>query len=356
MNDLDTHDDDDLRTLLHDAVSDVQPEPALHRIRSRTATRPQHGTRTWLVGLAAAATAAAIAGVVVVTTQRGPGSDSGPVASPTASTSAGPSASTSAGPSASATATVPSTERALGIYYVGDTPQGPRLYREFHRLRVADGVAGAVGPAIAQALDRADDSDYRDLWPDGTQASVRGATGSEVTVSLSNAKLDLRDRPAGTSAADAEAAVQQLVYTTQAALQQRLPVRFLVDGQPSDSLLGVGVSGPVTNGPPLETLALVSISEPPEGFEVTGPFRASGVASSFEATVPWEIRRGDRVVKRGFSTASGWMDKLYPWQTDPISVADLPAGTYTFVASTDDPSGGEGAGPTSDTRTIVVRH
>ena len=348
MNDHDPY-DDDLRTLLHDAVSDVHPDPALHRIRSRTATRPQHGSRTWLVGLAAAATAAAIAGVVVVTTQRGPGSDSGPAASPTTSTSAGPSASTTA-------TTNPSTERAMGVYYVGDTPQGPRLYREFHRLRVADGAAGTVGPAIAQALDRADDSDYRDLWPDGTQASVQGATGSEVTLSLSNAALDLRDRPARTSAAEAEAAVQQLVYTAQAALQQRLPMRFLVDGQPTDRLLGVDVSGPVTNGPSLETLALVSISEPPEGVEVTGSFRASGVASSFEATVPWEIRKGDKVVKRGFSTASGWMDKLYPWQTDPISVTDLPEGTYTFVASTDDPSGGEGAGPTRDTRTIVVRH
>jgi len=348
MSDRDTR-DDDLRTLLHDAVSDVHPEPTLHRIRSRTATQPQHGSRTWLVGLAAAATAAAIAGVVVVTTQGGPGSDSGPVATPTASTSAGPSASATA-------TTVPSTERALGIYYVGDTPQGPRLYREFHRLRVADGVAGAVGPAIAQALDRADDPDYRDLWPDGTQARVQGAIGSEVSLSLSNATLDLRDRPAGMTAADAEAAVQQLVYTTQAALQQRLPVRFLVDGQPTDSLLGVDVSGPVTNGPALETLALVSISEPQEGVEVTGSFRAGGVASSFEATVPWEIRKGDKVVKRGFSMASGWMDKLYPWQTDPISVADLPEGTYTFVASTDDPSDGEGAGPTSDTRTIVVRH
>jgi hypothetical protein len=348
MNDHDPY-DEDLRTLLHDAVSDVHPDPALHRIRSRTATRPQHGSRAWLVGLAAAATAAAIAGVVVVTTQRGPGSDSGPVASPTTSTSAGPSASTAA-------TTNPSTERAMGIYYVGDTPQGPRLYREFHRLRVADGAAGTVGPAIAQALDRADDSDYRDPWPDGTQASVQGATGSEVTLSLSNDALDLRDRPAGTSAAEAEAAVQQLVYTAQAALQQRLPVRFLVGGQPTDRLLGVDVSGPVTNGPALETLALVSISEPPEGVEVTGSFRASGVASSFEATVPWEIRKGDKVVKRGFSTASGWMDKLYPWQTDPIPVTDLPEGTYTFVASTDDPSNGEGAGPTSDTRTIVVRH
>lgn len=348
MNDHDPY-DDDLRTLLHDAVSDVHPDPALHRIRSRTATRPQHGSRTWLVGLAAAATAAAIAGVVVVTTQRGPGSDSGPVASPTTSTSAGPSASTTA-------TTNPLTERAMGIYYVGDTPQGPRLYREFHRLRVADGATGTVGPAIAQSLDRAVDPDYRDLWPDGTQASVLGVTASEVTLSLSNAALDLRDRPPGTSAAESEAAVQQLVYTTQAALQQRLPVRFLVGGQPTDRLLGVDVSGPVTNGPALETLALVSISEPPEGVEVTGSFRASGVASSFEATVPWEIRKGDKVVKRGFSTASGWMDKLYPWQTDPISVADLPEGTYTFVASTDDPSDGEGAGPTSDTRTIVVRH
>ena len=161
MNDRDTY-DDDLRTLLRDAVADVHPEPALHRIRSRTATRPQHGSRTWLVGLAAAVTAAAIAGVVVVTTQRGPGSDSGPVASPPRARAPDPARPPrpprSRRPNAPSASTTSATRRRVR----GCTA-------EFHRLRVADGAAGAVGPAIAQALDRADDSDYRDLWPDGTR-------------------------------------------------------------------------------------------------------------------------------------------------------------------------------------------
>ena len=53
------------------------------------------------------------------------------------------------------------------------------------------------------------------------------------------------------------------------------------------------------------------------------------------------------------ATAEGWMDKLYPWKAD-IDVSRLPAGDYTFVAMTDDPSGGEGLGPFTDTRTIIV--
>ena len=48
------------------------------------------------------------------------------------------------------------------------------------------------------------------------------------------------------------------------------------------------------------------------------------------------------------------MDKLYPW-TAEVDVSGLAPGTYTFVAMTDDPSGGEGAGPTEDTKTIVVQ-
>jgi hypothetical protein len=83
-------------------------------------------------------------------------------------------------------------------------------------------------------------------------------------------------------------------------------------------------------------------------------FVVSGIANSFEANVPWEVRQGDRVVARGFATADGWMDKLYPWSTQ-VNVSKLAPGTYTFVARTDDPSGGaEGAGPTEDTKTIVV--
>jgi hypothetical protein len=49
------------------------------------------------------------------------------------------------------------------------------------------------------------------------------------------------------------------------------------------------------------------------------------------------------------------MDKLYPF-AGQANLAGLAPGTYTFVAMTDDPSGGaEGFGPSEDTRTIVVK-
>ena len=140
-----------------------------------------------------------------------------------------------------------------------------------------------------------------------------------------------------------------MVYTLQAAVQSRLPVRF-----PLDTVLGVDTSEPVANASPIEVLALVNISDPAEGATVGGSFTVSGVASSFEANVPWEIRQGDQVVKSGFATAEGWMDKLYPWQAD-VDVSDLAPGDYTFVAKTDDPSDGEGGGPHVDTRTITIR-
>jgi hypothetical protein len=120
------------------------------------------------------------------------------------------------------------------------------------------------------------------------------------------------------------------------------------------TVLGVDTSEPVANAPQLDVLAAVSVTSPAEGDTVSGTFTASGVASSFEATVPWQIRQGDKVVKQDSTTALGWLDKLYPWKTD-IDVSDLAPGTYTFVAMTDDPTGGtEGGGPTEDTRTITV--
>ena len=153
---------------------------------------------------------------------------------------------------------------------------------------------------------------------------------------------------------EAELSVQQIVYTVQAAVGQRLPVRFLSDGNPIDTVYGVPTAEPLTNADQLEVLALVSISNPSEGRVVEGEFSADGAASSFEGSVPWELHNaaGD-IVRSG--TAQGTMDyHLTPWETGPIDVAGLPAGTYTFVAMTDDPSNGEGGGPTTDTRSITI--
>ena len=121
-------------------------------------------------------------------------------------------------------------------------------------------------------------------------------------------------------------------------------------------IFGVASEDGFTAADPIETLALVNVTTPAEGAEVSGSFVATGVSSSFEATIAWELRRGGgdgAVVRRGSAMAPGWLDKLYPWRTK-VRLGRLAPGAYTFVARTDDPTGGEGPGPMEDTKSIIV--
>jgi hypothetical protein len=356
MND---HDHDPrLSHLLSDAVSDVEPQDVLAEIRTRTKVTPMSARRPWLyaVGGAVVATAATVAAVAALGgTPENTAQDHGPAASqspteepaPTEDsepTSSDPSQSPSEPPGSTAEFTLPS-------YFVRDTPQGLRITREFST------IAGDVDPerdAVRIAvLGRALDPDYRTLWPEGSEVGAVSVSGSTITVDLLG---DVHARPGGMSQEEADLALQQVVYSAQAIVGQgRLPVQLTLNGAPTDQILGVPASEPLSNAPENDTLALVSVSSLSEGETVNDRFVVSGVANSFEATVPWEVRQGDKVVARGFATADGWMDKLYPWTTQ-VNVSKLAPGTYTFVAMTDDPSGGaEGAGPTEDTKTIVVK-
>jgi hypothetical protein len=320
--------DDQMSTLFHEAVDGIEPTDRLGAIRQQT-----HGpsrTRWYVAGGAVLAAAAVVIGVgIAVQPSTGPGP--GPSNEPTAVDS---------GP--------PST--AIAAYYYGQTPQGPRLFREFHQTKSQDHLTSALRWLTAQPLD----PDYHTLWPD---ASFKGGwidyEGGLATVLLNDTSL--RDRPAGMSASLARLAIEQVVYTVQAAAQQRIPVQFQVDGNPIDQVYGVPTSEPLANAPELDVLALVNISNPTEGRVVEGSFSADGVASSFEGSVPWELRDAAGAVVRS-GTAQGTMeDHLTPWETGPVDVSDLPAGEYVFEARTDDPSGGEGGGPMVDTRTVVVR-
>jgi hypothetical protein len=239
---------------------------------------------------------------------------------------------------AAATTTVP-------VYFVGTTPQGPRLYREFRQVQADNPAAEAL--ALMTAGD-ALDPDYHSNFPDGRFGDV-AITDDEITVALPDESWSVPVE--GMSDDDARMAAQQLAYTLQGVAQSRTPITVTLDGQPAD-LFGLG--GELSNEPELDVRALVNVTTPQEGAEVSGSFTAEGVSSSFEATTPWEIRDADgKVVKKGFATADGWMDKLYPWKTD-VDVSDLAPGQYTFVALTDDPSDGEGKGPTEDSKTITV--
>jgi hypothetical protein len=358
------HDDHDdrLRTLFEDAVSDVEPRGGLDAIRSRTKVSPMRA-RPWYLGVGAAvvATAATITAIAVVGSDVGtPTGDPGFADSPSAgSPSTDPEGDGTPQPSPSTKTSSPPTTQigAVPVYYVGDTPMGPRLYREFHRGEGVDALSVALEHAVGRTPD---DPDYSVPWPTGT--SVTGSfdgIGDDGQITLDVNSPDgsaLRVRQPGMSRETAEMAIQQLVYTAQAATQTTAPVQFLLDGERTHTLLDVPVVEPLARADQLSTLSLVIVSTPAEGAEVSGSFRAEGIASSFEATVPWQLRRGDEVVKEGFSTAAGWMDRLYPWQTDPIDVSDLEPGEYTFVAMTDDPSGGaEGPGAFADTRTLLIR-
>ena len=234
------------------------------------------------------------------------------------------------------------------VYFVGDTPQGQRLFREFRKVEADNPAAEAL--ALMTAGDTLD-PDYSTLYPSGTFTSVE-IGDDKITVGLPDESWTTA--PDGMSDDQARLAAQQLVYTVQGIAQKRLPVAIELDGAPAD-LFGLG--GEVSNDPEIDVRALVNVTTPEEGASVSGTFTASGVSSSFEATTPWEIREGGadgKVVQKGFATADGWMDKLYPWETD-VDVSDLPAGDYTFVAMTDDPSEGEGGGPTVDTKSITIK-
>jgi hypothetical protein len=336
--------DERLAALLSDAVADVEPADRLDAIRERTRVTAlgSRRRRFYVVGGTVLATAAAVTAIALVSNQGSPSADEpGPLDPPSSAIDPTPSGSETPLPSVS---TWP-------VYYLGDTPSGPRLFREFQQR---GGFAGSIFTALNLLTSPPDDPDYRTPWPAQAFGDASGIRGDVIEVELADASL--HDRPPGMTEEEAGMAIQQVIYTVQAVAQQRLPVQFLLDGNPIDQVLGVPTSEPLANDSPLATLSHVSISDPAEGQEVGGTLHVTGVASSFEANVLWEVRQGDAVALDGYFTARGWMaDRLFPFEGE-VDLSSLEPGTYTLVVSEDDPSGGaEGNGADTDTRTVVVR-
>jgi hypothetical protein len=279
----------------------------------------------------------------------GCGDDQDPVASDPGGSGGTSSESTpSTDPSAEPTESGSGEQVTVPVYFVGDTPQGQRLYREFRKVESDNPLAEA---AALMAAGDANDDDYGTLFGNGGFASVSYDAGSGFVVEL--ADDGYTTAPEGMTEQTARLAAQQVVYTLQGVQQQKDPVTVELDGTPT-TLFGVDTAAGLKRAGEIDTLALVSVTSPEEGAKVSGTFTASGVASAFEATVPWQVKQGEKVVLEGFATAEGWMDKLYPWETE-VDVSGLEPGDYVFEASTGDPSGGEeGFGPTIDTKTITV--
>lgn len=335
--------DDDLRRALHDAVSEVRPRDALDQIRSRTdkvVTMNNSANRRWLLPtIAVAAVMAAVIGGAFWMTR-----DDDPSGAPVATPSQTPTSDTS--PSQSAEPDL--VARAVPVYFVGETAHGPKLYREFQRQQVCEGEDCLLAASIVSATSGAPlDSDYSSPWPDDTKLNGASFVNDVLTIDLAG---DLHDRPSGMSRQLAELAVEQLIYSAQAAVGQRPPVQILLDGAITDQVLGVPTSEPLAAGAEDDVLAPVWINTPAEGATVESGFTVDGVAMSFEATVVWQLKQGENVVEEGFTTAEECCTRA------PYSfTVDAAPGDYTLVVQDDDPSGGEGPGVSPDTKEITVR-
>lgn len=363
----DSHDDERIRALLDEAVSDVEPRDALGSIHARTKVSPMNRRRSWLLGAGAAvvATAATVAAVTVLSGDGTSGGPSRDIAGPASSAKAGTSedASPSEQPTNDATPTekptatesVAPTVEAVPVYYVGDTSRGPRLFREFHRVDTGgDRLEAAVGQAIAATPN---DLDYRTDWPEGTAVDTSfdgiGSDG-QISIELDNESIDLHDRPAGMTADEASMAVEQLMYTAQAATQTRAPVQFYLARKGSaenrtDTILGVPVSEPLAQGDPADVLAQVWIIEPAEGAKVRSPFTVSGLAAAYEANVQWALLQGNAIIRSGFTTARECCT-MAPYSFE----VEAPPGEYTLRVNDTDPSDGEGLAPWEDTKQLTV--
>lgn len=329
MNDEHQH----LRQLLHDAVDDVEPPSGLDEIQRRTRTGAARGSRRrWapLVAAVAAVVVVITGGTAVVAHQLQDGSRHRPA--PAASVSASP---------------APTRDTDVTVYYVSETASGPRLFSERHHLT---GVTGSDLEAAVRdaANDPPLDSDYYP-FPGTNGVTVVATKGNdEITIDLERwAQPDPQDAGSGE---DQQLTLQALVWTADAATGTQLPVRFLVDGKPTDVVLSTDTSRPVAPLSADSALATVSISQPAEGAVVGRTFTVRGQAAAVEANVVWELKQGGRVVKQGDTTASQCCT-LSPYSFNVTA----PPGRYDLVVHDTDESDGEGIGTSEDTKTVVVK-
>jgi hypothetical protein len=336
-------DDERMRALFHDAVSDVEPHDGLAEVRRRTRVRRTSSSRRWaplLVGAGAVAATVVAAAFVVNGLNSEPDRDEPPVASTS------PSNSTNA-----------PTTAAAGLYFVSHTATGPRLFREFQAVTPTDDPEQKVLIALQRLTLGPRDPDYRTLWPAESFSAVR-IDDDRVVIELGTARA-LEGKPAA-----GLFGVQQAVYTAEAALRERLPVSFEWDGQPARQVLGLEVGTVVDRDTSFGITAPVNITNPSEDLLVDGgTLSANGTMSTNTRRVEWTLTLDDVVVAQGRATpveieGPDAQATLHApgWKTEEIDVSDLAPGEYVFkVTALDVGQTTDAPREFSDTRTIAVR-
>lgn len=358
-----SEDEDLLRRALHDEASRVAPDTdALERIRDRTRRLPWwRRPFAWSLATATAAAAVTVAVGVALNVGGNTPSDRTAImdqldsagqesddAGDVQSESGGDDTIASAPPAGESTEVpedLPQADALVVVtvpaYFLTETPAGPRLAREFRGVQERDNVAEA---ALAVMVEGPVDPEYSTPWDPATSFRVT-ETDDAIDVELS-----VPDDSDSVPEELRELAVQQVVYTVQAALQSTDDVRFVVDETTAAQLWDADTSTfTVARAPQLEVRQLVQINDPTEGMPMTSPVEVTGEAALFEGAYEWRIEQAGVVVEEGFGQSEEGQ-RFAPFSFE----VELEPGEYEVIVTATDPSGGEGPGPMSDSRTFTV--
>jgi hypothetical protein len=229
----------------------------------------------------------------------------------------------------------------LALYFVGETPQGPMLYREFHRIPVTTSrIETALNAVLATTPP--DDPDYLTLWPKDASVESISRDGSTAIIDINFSALNV-------GSAYEMRAIDQLVWTATAADPNVTSVRFLRSGKQVESFAGhVDTTGTFARQAQYEVLAPIWITSIENGGTLSGAFTFGGLATVFEAALLWEVSQDGRVVKKGYTTAAEAGPARAPWQ---VTITGLPSGTYLLRAYAT--SAKDGSLFAEDTKTIT---
>jgi hypothetical protein len=231
-------------------------------------------------------------------------------------------------------------QRGIAVYYVGDNWLG--LYREH-----VDVSPRTISRAVDLMLHRrADDGDYRSVWPRSTR--VRGVSihGTVATVDLTRDALGVR-----ADERTERASLQQLAHTVVTVAPHVTGVRLWVGGRARPTLWGhVDTTGVLT--PDDQALGGVWVTYPVLGATVGRTFTVTGESSMFEAGHGWLVWQDGHTLASGVAKANHGAPGRGDWTVH----VTLPPGTSGEVLfSTGEISEVEGRNPPPlDTKTFVV--
>ena len=208
--------------------------------------------------------------------------------------------------------------------------------------------AGRPAPAARRGIEHGpNDPDYGRPWPDGL---VRDRDAVATTCIDDPSSASGRP-PDGMTAAEATLAIQQVVYTLQAAHRRAPAGAVPCDGAARSTRCSACRPASRRAAPQIEVLTLVSISDPAEGERPPALVRRPR---------PGELVRGDRAVgdprgrrggrPEGFATATGHGRPALPVGDRGRPVRPRRRAPTRSSRITDDPSGGGGLRRRTPTR------